>query len=250
MDNRPEEFPGALSALAAHTARTGSDFVLFPELGFSPWLAASKTPDPESWRRSVATHQRHIAELGRFGVGTAVGTRPIERTDGTFGNEAFAWTRESGAVPVHEKYYLPDEESYWEASWYDRGPKQFRSVMAGGTRIGVQICTEMWFLEWSRHYARQGVELLCVPRVTPNGTGEKWLAGGRTAAVCAGAYCLSSNLWTPQGGDVDCGGLGWVIDPEGEVLATTTVDDPFVTVDVDLDVARRAKATYPRYVRE
>jgi N-carbamoylputrescine amidase len=49
---------------------------------------------------------------------------------------------------------------------------------------------------------------------------------------------------------VDCGGLGWVIDPEGEVLATTTVDDPFVTVDVDLDVARRAKATYPRYVRE
>jgi predicted amidohydrolase len=33
--------------------------------------------------------------------------------------------------------------------------------------IGVQICTEMWFMEWARHYARSRAELLCIPRVTP-----------------------------------------------------------------------------------
>jgi N-carbamoylputrescine amidase len=41
-----------------------------------------------------------------------------------------------------------------------------------------------------------------------------------------------------------------VIDPDGAVLATTTPDDPFVTIQIDLDLARKAKTTYPRYVRE
>ena len=36
----------------------------------------------------------------------------------------------------------------------------------------------------------------------------------------------------------------------GDVLATTSVDAPFATVALDLDLARRSKATYPRYVPE
>jgi N-carbamoylputrescine amidase len=117
-------------------------------------------------------------------------------------------------------------------------------------RIGVQICTEMWFFEWARHYAASGADLLCVPRATPHGSLRKWLAGGQTAAVCAGAYCLSSNLWYPVGSHADCGGLGWVISPEGDVLAETSEGQPFTTVSVDLSFARSSKRTYPRYVPE
>ena len=156
------------------------------------------------------------------------------------------------ASPLHEKYYLPDEPGYWEATWYERGSKQFDVARSLGARIGVQICTEMWFFEWARHYAKSRVDMLCIPRATPNGSTEKWLAGGQTAAVCSGAYCLSSNLWAPQvlGSDVDLGGLGWVIDPEGNVLATTSEAKPFVTVEIDLSISKEAKATYPRYVAE
>jgi len=67
--------------------------------------------------------------------------------------------------------------------------------------------------------------------------------------VVSGAFCLSSNLSgsTPQGGDY--AGLGWVIHPEeGEVLGLTSRDAPFLTVEIDLDDADRAKRTYPRYV--
>jgi N-carbamoylputrescine amidase len=46
------------------------------------------------------------------------------------------------------------------------------------------------------------------------------------------------------------GGAGWVIDPEGNVLATTTDQEPFVTLDVDLAEAHSAKKSYPRYVAE
>ena len=85
---------------------------------------------------------------------------------------------------------------------------------------------------------------------TPHASTQKWLAGGRAAAVCAGAYCLSSNLWTPPGGKVDCGGLGWIISPEGDLLAQTSVDSPFATVEIDAAFARASKSTYPRYVAE
>jgi N-carbamoylputrescine amidase len=46
------------------------------------------------------------------------------------------------------------------------------------------------------------------------------------------------------------GGLGWVVDPDGQVLATTSREQPFVTVEVDLRLAEQARHTYPRYVRE
>lgn len=44
------------------------------------------------------------------------------------------------------------------------------------------------------------------------------------------------------------GGQGWIIGPDGEVLGMTSSEQPFVTVDIDLSLADRAKDTYPRYV--
>ena len=41
-----------------------------------------------------------------------------------------------------------------------------------------------------------------------------------------------------------------MIDPEGEVLATTSFDDPFATVEVDLGFSERSRSTYPRDVPE
>ena len=144
---------------------------------------------------------------------------------------------------------MPDEDEYFEASWYERGPKRFDTVRALGARFGVQICTELWFFEWSRQYARYGVDVLCVPRATPRGNVDKWVSGGQAAAVCSGAYCLSSNLWGPVGSGANLGG-GWIIDPDGGVLARTDEDAPFASVEIDLELARGSKATYPRYVEE
>jgi N-carbamoylputrescine amidase len=46
------------------------------------------------------------------------------------------------------------------------------------------------------------------------------------------------------------GGLAWIIDPEGNVLARTDEYTPFATAEIDLDLARSSKSTYPRYVPE
>jgi N-carbamoylputrescine amidase len=250
LDNRAEHRTAALAALGRHVAATGAQLVVLPELPFSRWLAADPVPDLDAWTCSVAEHDAAVARLGELGAAAVVGSRPTVEPDGRRHNTAFAWTPEAGAVRVRDKHYLPDEPGYWEASWYDRGELSLDTCRLLGATVAVPLCTDLWFFEGAREYARRGVELVCLPRATPCTTLPKWLAGGQVAAVCAGAYCLSSNQWDPAGSGVDAGGLGWVVGPDGDVLATTTPDQPFVTVELDLDEARAAKSTYPRYVRE
>lgn len=76
--------------------------------------------------------------------------------------------------------------------------RPWTSTLRRGARryalLGVQICTELWFLEWARHSAAERVDVLATPRATPRGTIGKWIAGGRVDAVCSSAYSISSNL--------------------------------------------------------
>ena len=203
------------------------------------------------WEQAVSNHERYISELKKLGGASVVGTRPIVNDGGSRRNEAYIWTKDSNtAVGFHEKYYLPNEEGYWEHTWYDRGHKSFDTARAGDAILGVQICTEMWFFDWARHYSNSKVDLLCIPRATPHGSVDKWLAGGQVSAVCSGAYGLSSNLWCPKSARNNLGGLAWIIDPEGNILAQTNEENPFATVEVDLEFAKQSKSTYPRYVPE
>ena len=80
-------------------------------------------------------------------------------------------------------------------------------------------------------------------------TVDRWTLAGRTAAIIGGVYCLSSNRCGVQSA-VTFGGAGWIINPAGEVLGVTSNDAPFLTLDVDLDVAEAAKNAYPRYVKD
>jgi N-carbamoylputrescine amidase len=56
---------------------------------------------------------------------------------------------------------------------------------------------------------------------------------------------MSSNRVDASGA---CGGVGWIISPDGEILARTSAAEPFATLEIDLDLAAAARRTYPRYV--
>lgn len=239
--------PGALeqdwAGLVHHVAEQRSELVVLPEMGFAPWFATDRTGSDAVWASAVAAHatwSRRLPELGT----AVVGTRPVDRSAGRR-NEAYVATPDGGVRPLHDKSYLPDEPGFWEASWYGRGDGGHQVVDVGGVRVGALVCTELWFLEHARAYGRDGAHLVVIPRVTPATSLEKWLAGGRTCAVVSGAWSLSSNSAEPEHG-----GLGWAVDPEGVVVATTSRDRPWVTVEVDLAEVDAAKERYPRYVPE
>ncbi len=232
--------------LAAHIAAASSEFLLLPEMCFSPWTCAAPERDETRWNAAVRAHESWLARLPELGARIIVGTAPLNAGDKRY-NIAYLWTPAGGLRWVHGKTYLPNDDGYWEANWYDRAPIDFQPAQVDGISIGVTICTEIWFMQHAREYGRSGIHLLLNPRCTPRFSNAKWLAGGQTAAVISGAYCLSSNH--AGGADhVELGGAGWICDPDGRVLATTNDEAPFVTLDLDLDEALAAKATYPRYV--
>ncbi|MFD2206272.1 carbon-nitrogen hydrolase family protein [Kiloniella antarctica] len=249
FDNRQNYLENSFLLLAKHIKENRSEFVLVPEMSFSSWLAASDKPSDVAWRAAVEAHEQMIIRLEEFGAQAVMGTRPVI-DGGSRRNRAYLWKEGENLTEFHDKWNLPDEEDYWEATWYDRGNKLFSTNRYKNIRIGVTICTEMWFFEHARSYGKQQAHILCVPRATPHGSTDKWLAGGQAAAVVSGAYCLSSNLYNPKGDGDNLGGLGWVIDPEGKVLGTTTPEQPFLTVDIDPAFAERSKKTYPRYVAD
>lgn len=234
-------------ALVAHCSRSRPELVLLPEMPFTSWLPANEHVDPGAWEEAVATHERWFERLGELEAEVVVTSRPVIDDDGARFNEGVVWESGRGVQPAHRKTYLPDEPGFFEASWYERGPTTFQPAKTSIGALGFLICTELWFVEEARHYGAQGVDLLVCPRGTPGASLDRWRAAGRVAAVSAGAFCLSSNR-AGTAGDVRFAGVGWVIDPDGVVVAETNAAAPAVTVDLDLSAARRAKETYPRYV--
>jgi len=235
-------------SLVNHVQSKSSEVVLLPEMPFYPWLAKTRKIDPGAWESAVMTHDQWILRLNELSPAIVVGSRPVIRHSKRF-NEGFTWDAETNYSAMHTKYYLPDEEGFWEATWYERGEGEFSIGQKNKTRIGFLICTDLWFNAHAREYAKQGIHLLVCPRATPATSVGKWIAGGRTAAVVSGAFCLSSNFSGIISEEMKWGGNGWIIEPEeGEVLGVTSQEQPFLTMDINLEVAKMAKSTYPRYV--
>ena len=245
-DFEDPSFESGFEALVDHVAASDSDLVVLPELPFGRWLPAREPDEADvstQWDAAVTSHSEWLDRLDVFEDATVVGSCPITR-DGVRLNEGFVHTGK-GTRGVHVKSYLPDEPGFWEASWYEAGDAQFEPVECAGLDVGVLVCTDLWASHEVRRYGRSGVDLLVNPRVTEHRTLERWLAGSRTMGVLAGAYLASSNR-SGEANGFTFGGNGWVTSPDGTVLARTDAANPFVTVEIDPDVADAAKSTYPR----
>ncbi len=232
-------------ALVAHARDCKSDLVLLPEMPFADWLASSPAYVPASWDTAVRAHEEWLPRLGALAPAAVLSSRPVTRA-GRRLNEAFAWSPDDGYRAVHDKGFLPNEAGFWEAKWYTPGDRRFEVARVAGATLGVLICTELWALDRARAYGKAGAEIIATPRATGRPTVEKWIVGGRAAAIVSGAFSISSN-WTANADGGDFGGGGWIIDPDGRVLAQTSLDVPFQTHAIDLSIAENAKQTYPRY---
>ena len=243
----PHEHPGledAWARLCAHTRSQRPDAVVLPEFAFVEPVWHHEAFDQQVWDAQVAAFDSWLQRLPELGSAHVIGARPATRENLPF-NEGFLWSADTGYHPLRCKHYLPSEPGGWESRWFTRGDDTFGTFQAGALRFGLNICTELWAVESYARYAATTVNAVVSPRATAAATTEKWLAIGRVAAVRSGAFSISSNRVHADG---SCGGVGWIIDPDGRALALTSATSPFATVALDLDAAEKARATYPRYV--
>jgi N-carbamoylputrescine amidase len=244
LPHDPDALDAAWAALTEHTIVHAAQLVLLPEFAMVEPVWESKPFDIARWNAIESLSATRLRRLPELRAEFVVGTRPV-RVKGRCVNQGYLWSAATGLRPLRSKYFLPEEPGNWEATWFQRGDPVFPVYYAGPLSFGLNICTELWALDTYADYAALGVELLLSPRATAWATRDRWLAIGVVAAVRSGAFSLSSNRVDATGA---CGGGGWIIDPAGEVLALTSLAEPFATRSIDLTKAARARHGYPRYV--
>jgi len=148
LANDPAAFASDWERLAAHMKTEQSELILLPEMPFFPWFAWSTDYDPNVWENAVKAHQEAAHLLEKLSPAMVSGSLPVNNK-GKRLNEAFIWDSASGFRHAHTKYYLPNEEGYWEASWYERGEGDFEPIQARSALLGFIICTDIWFFQHS-----------------------------------------------------------------------------------------------------
>ncbi len=249
LPDQAAEFEKAWPNLIKHVADNSSDLVLLPEVPAYYWFGYKTEFDAAIWAEAIAAHDSLLTEFHKFAPTTVLATRPINKDERRL-NQAFCWTSDNGYQRVHEKYYLPEEPGFYETRWFHRGDPEFALTKINEISCGFLICSEVMFNEHARHYGRQGANLIATPRAS--GGHSRWQVALRMAAIASGAFVISSNRSSKGGtiSGVNFGGCGYIINPDGEVLGVTSPDEPFVTVEVDLADALKAKSLYPRYIAE
>lgn len=244
LPHEPAALAAAWPRLCDHTSRHASELVLLPEFAFVDPVWEAEHFDPARWAAAEAGGDDWLQRLPELRAVHVVGTRPAS-VDGRRFNQGYIWSAAGGLAPLRRKFFLPAEPGGWEASWFDRGDPAFPAFQAGAVSFGLNICTELWALETYAAYAALNVEVILSPRATAAATTARWLSVGVVAAVRSGAFSLSSNRVDPTG---TCGGVGWIISPDGQILTSTTPAAPFATIDIDLAASAGARDGYPRYV--
>lgn len=247
LRNQIPDFDKDWDNLVRHVQTEQSELVLLPEMTFFPWFAWASQVDATVWQQAIKAHEAWHQRLHELAPALVCGSSPVNEEGKRF-NRAFVWDPKTGFNPVHDKYHLPDEEGFWENSWYDRGDGDFTPYTAAHVKIGFAICSEIWFFQHARVYGQQGIHLILCPRATPRETLDKWVVAGQAAAVVSGAFCLSSNRISSTHEEANLGGQGWIAGPDGELLGLTSQAQPILSLEVNLELADLAKQTYPRYI--
>ena len=245
LPDKEKAFKKTWKKLILHLQEEQSDFVLLNEMPFSAWMADEKVVQKDKQIAAVEKHEKWLTRIGDLNTKIVAYSKPVFKGD-KFHNTAFVWTKESGHVKVHSKYFFPEEAGFWEESWFDKDQPDFQVVTVSGVKIGFLLCTEIWFTEYARNYAKDGIDLLLIPRATGKTSIKQWLRCGQTLAIISGAYCLSSNRSGKGKGDFQWSGTGWIAQPmNGELLGKTSTRSPFLTLEIDLEKTKIAKSDYP-----
>ena len=107
-------------------------------------------------------------------------SKPVIAGDKFF-NTAFVYEKDRGHFKIHTKSFFPEEPHFWEETWYDHEEgKTFELLEIGEIKIGVLLCTEMWFTEYARQYGKAGNRHSIVPRATEMSSVNQWIRCGQT----------------------------------------------------------------------
>jgi predicted amidohydrolase len=226
-----------MGELLKRSSKRGAKLVVFPELcvtGYGvlsdPVRVAESVPGP-----STLFVSRLAAELGLnvlFGM--------VEEFDGGFYDSAVLVDSGGGVVGMYRKINLWSKEK--EA--FRRGSKP--SVFdVDGFRVGVGICYDLEFPEYSRSLTLSGAELIVYPSAQPAECRDRVMVYLRSRALENGVYIGFSDLAGVEGEYSFAGGSA-VVGPNGVRFTRNIRSECGIAVcDVDRELIRSERRANP-----
>lgn len=229
-------------------ADAGAELIAFAELAVDRFFPqrpgdhraaalAEPIPGPTTERVAAVARERSLVTVfnlyERDERGRTFDSSPVFDADGAL----LGTTR-----MVHVTHY----EGFFERDYYHPGDRGAPVYATRAGRIGVAICYDRHFPEYTRALGVAGAEVLVIPQA---GTVGEWPEGMfeaevRTAAFHNGYFAALCNR-VGREERLEFAGESFVCDPEGRILARGARGEEDLVV-ADLDLARIGSSTARR----
>ncbi len=216
-----------------------ADVVAFPELAITGYPPEDLLFKPQLIRDNL-NRTRQVAEASR-GICVVFGF--VDEADGLYNAAAVASGGE--LVGVYHKMRLPNYGVFDEQRYFKPGTTCPVYVIAG-TRVGVNVCEDIWFADGPTEEQRAaGAEVIVNINGSPYHMGKRHVREEMLGARAAdnGLFIGYVNLVGGQD-ELVFDGASVVLGPHGEALARAgQFEEELLAVDLEVEAALRSRGT-------
>ncbi|MBD3410328.1 MAG: acyltransferase [Ignavibacteriales bacterium] len=260
-DDREENFAKAERAID-EAASKGARIVVLPELFQTRYFCqredvdffdlAESVPGPSVERLREKAHAQNVA---------IVASLFERRAAGVYHNTAVVIDADGAYLGKYRKTHIPDDPGYYEKFYFTPGDLGFQVFHTKYGAIGVLICWDQWFPEAARLTAMKGADVLVYPTAIGWHPDEKeshgakqresWTIVQRGHAVANGVPVVTANRVgferaNEREGGVEFWGSSFIVDAQGQPLATAPEDDEAVIVaEIDPSASELQRRNWP-----
>ena len=225
----------------------GAQMAVLPEMFTCPYQndCFPRYAEPrggETWQR--------MAQAARESAITLVAGSIPEREGDTLYNTSFVFDKQGREIARHRKVHLFDVDikggqRFFESDTFSPG-KDLTLFEAEGHTFGLCICFDIRFPEWFRLMALSGAEAVVVPAAFNMTTGPlHWELSFRMRAVDNQIFTLGASPARDESAPYVSYANSIACSPWGPVLARAGEREEILTVCLDFDLVREARAQLP-----
>lgn len=155
--------------------------------------------------------------------------------------------KEGKVIAHYRKLHIPDGAGYREDNYFKPGDQGYAVADLGGVKIGLGICWDQWFPEFSRILALKGAQLIAYPSAIGSEIAEpdydsrpSWEHVMRAQAIMNRVFVAAVNR-VGQEEIIRFYGGSFVSDPWGNVLKRASLTKPGIVFS-NLDLSQISKA--------
>lgn len=258
-----EETFARTSRLIRQAAAQGARLVVLQELHAGTYFCQTETPAQFDRAEPIPGPATDRLGLLAGELKIVLVTSLFERrAPGLYHNTAVVFEQDGTIAGIYRKMHIPDDPGFYEKFYFTPGDLGFMPIRTSVGNLGVLVCWDQWYPEAARLMALAGADLLIYPTAIgwdpADDAAEKerqreaWQLVQRGHAVANGLPLLAVNRVgfeaspDPQASGIQFWGSSFIVGPQGELLASGSVDqEEIVTVALDLGRSEAVRRIWP-----